>query len=65
MLIIFIIERAVGLCYIYIWFIYRVYQTDGYKCLSPTGIKRGELKSIVTLLLFIMIPFQLYYGRHS
>lgn len=57
-----IIERAIGLSYLYLWYIYRVYQTNGYKCLSPANIRRGELKSIVTILLFFMIPFQLYYG---
>ncbi|EIE82752.1 hypothetical protein RO3G_07457 [Rhizopus delemar RA 99-880] len=41
-------ERAIGLSYLYLWYIYRVYQTNGYKCLSPANIRRGELKNIVS-----------------
>ncbi|CEI86369.1 hypothetical protein RMCBS344292_00811 [Rhizopus microsporus] len=55
------LQRAVGLVYIYIWYIYRVYQTNGFKCLSFASFKRLELKTIVTGLIFFMIPFQLYY----
>ncbi|KAI9484253.1 MAG: hypothetical protein EXX96DRAFT_607132 [Benjaminiella poitrasii] len=59
------LQRATGLSYVLIWLIYRVYTTEKFDCLDFSKFKKGELKSIVTALLLVMIPFQLYYGNHS
>ncbi|KAI7857998.1 hypothetical protein BDC45DRAFT_499841 [Circinella umbellata] len=55
------LQRAVSLIYFYLWYFYRVYSLDGFQCLKPSRFRQGELKSIVSLLIFIMVPFQLYY----
>lgn len=57
-------ERAVSLTYLYLWFTYRIYNLDRFQCLHPKRFKQGELKSIATLLLLFMIPFQLLYGMN-
>lgn len=57
------LERAVGLSYVLLWFIHRIHTTGGFGCLYFSKLKRGELKSIVTILIFVMLPFQLYYGK--
>ncbi|KAI8640389.1 hypothetical protein BD408DRAFT_390628 [Parasitella parasitica] len=59
------LHRGVGLIYVYIWFIHRIRLTQGFDCLYPSKFRRGELKSIVTLLVLFMIPFQLYYDIAS
>lgn len=59
------LERAVGLSYVLFWFIHRIHTTGGIDCLYFSKLKRGELKSIVTILIFVMLPFQLYYGKMS
>lgn len=56
-------ERAVGLSYVLLWFLYRIQTTSGFSCLYFSRFKRGELKAIVTALILIMLPFQLYYGK--
>lgn len=43
--------------------ILRVYQVNRFQCLSLSRLRAGELKSIVTVLVMIAIPFQLYYGK--
>jgi hypothetical protein len=53
----------VSLAYLSVWFLYRVWKLDRFRCLSPERFRQGELKSVVTGLIFIMIPFQLYYGK--
>lgn len=58
-----LLERAVGLSYVLFWFIHRIHTTGGFSCLYFSKLKRGELKSIVTILIFVMLPFQLYYGK--
>lgn len=58
-------ERAIGLTYVFCWFLYRIQTTGGFECLYYSKFRRGELKSIVTALILVMIPFQLYYGNVS
>lgn len=53
----------VSFAYLYIWYTYRVWTQDRFSCLHPKRFKQGELKSIVTLLILFMIPFQLFYGK--
>lgn len=55
------LQRAVGLGYVFFWLLFRIQTTDGFNCLYFSRFKRGELKSIVTALILIMLPFQLYY----
>ncbi|KAI8146912.1 hypothetical protein BJV82DRAFT_596990 [Fennellomyces sp. T-0311] len=55
------LQRAVSLAYLYIWYLYRVYTLDGFNCLRPSRFRQGELKSVVTLLILVMVPSQLYY----
>lgn len=57
------VERMVSFGYLYVWFLYRVWTLDRFSCLLPKRFKQGELKSIVTLLILFMIPFQLFYGK--
>ncbi|RUS34357.1 hypothetical protein BC938DRAFT_481016 [Jimgerdemannia flammicorona] len=57
------LQRAVSLTYLYIFLIIRVYQVNHFQCLAPSRLRAGELKGIVTVLVMIAIPFQLYYGR--
>jgi hypothetical protein len=57
-----IIERMLSFGYLYVWYTYRVWTLDKFDCLHPKRFKQGELKSIVTLLILFMIPFQLFYG---
>ncbi|OAD02530.1 hypothetical protein MUCCIDRAFT_164461 [Mucor lusitanicus CBS 277.49] len=59
------LQRAVGLSYVLFWFIHRIHTTGGFSCLYFSKLKRGELKSIVTILIFVMLPFQLYYDMAS
>ncbi|KAF1806914.1 hypothetical protein FB192DRAFT_1264332, partial [Mucor lusitanicus] len=47
-----LLERAVGLSYVLFWFIHRIHTTGGFSCLYFSKLKRGELKSIVTILIF-------------
>ncbi|KAG2205972.1 hypothetical protein INT47_005290 [Mucor saturninus] len=57
------LQRAIGLSYVLLWFLYRIQITGGYSCLYMHRFKRGELKTIVTALILVMLPFQLYYGK--
>ncbi|KAL1932730.1 hypothetical protein VTP01DRAFT_8408 [Rhizomucor pusillus] len=59
------LQRAVSLSYLYLWLIYRVWTLDRFQCLRPSRFRQGELKSIVTLLIFFMLPFQLLYDITS
>ncbi|KAI8886492.1 hypothetical protein K501DRAFT_177733 [Backusella circina FSU 941] len=59
------LQRMVSFGYLYIWYTYRVWTLDRFKCLNPKRFKQGELKSIVTLLILFMIPFQLFYDITS
>ncbi|KAI9280063.1 hypothetical protein BY458DRAFT_531909 [Sporodiniella umbellata] len=38
------LQRATGLSYIYLWYIYRMYKTEGYKCLSFDNILSCRVK---------------------
>jgi hypothetical protein len=60
-----ITERMVSFGYLYVWYTYRVWTIDRFHCLHPKRFRQGELKSIVTLLILFMIPFQLFYGKKS
>ncbi|CAO3704056.1 unnamed protein product [Rhizopus stolonifer] len=55
------LQRMVSFAYLYIWYTYRVWTLDRFQCLHPKRFQQGELKSIVTLLILFMIPFQLFY----
>ncbi|CAO3591018.1 unnamed protein product [Absidia cylindrospora] len=55
------LQRMVSLAYLSVWFLYRVWKLDRFKCLAPSRFRQGELKSVVTALILVMIPFQLYY----
>ncbi|KAI8338154.1 hypothetical protein BC941DRAFT_424725 [Chlamydoabsidia padenii] len=59
------LQRMVSLGYLSVWFLYRVWKLDRFRCLSPQRFRQGELKSVVTALIFVMIPFQLYYDVTS
>ncbi|KAI8391546.1 uncharacterized protein BYT42DRAFT_557249 [Radiomyces spectabilis] len=59
------LQRMVSLSYLFVWYLYRVWTLDRFKCLSPSRFRQGELKSIVTLLVLFMLPFQLYYDVTS
>ncbi|KAL0089629.1 hypothetical protein F4703DRAFT_1914941 [Phycomyces blakesleeanus] len=56
------LQRVVSISYLTLWYIYRVCQLDRFQCFSPSRIRKGELKSIVSLLILIMLPFQLTYA---
>ncbi|ORX62659.1 hypothetical protein DM01DRAFT_1403121 [Hesseltinella vesiculosa] len=49
-------------CWIYVYamayFIFSIYQGDRFKCLSPKKIFSGEMKSICTVLMFLMMTAQ-------
>ncbi|ORZ23226.1 hypothetical protein BCR42DRAFT_487232 [Absidia repens] len=55
------LQRMVSLAYLSVWFLYRVWKLDRFQCLAPSRFRQGELKSVVTALILVMIPFQLYY----
>ncbi|CAO3624634.1 unnamed protein product [Cunninghamella blakesleeana] len=55
------LQRTVSLYYLLIWYTYRVWSLDRFRCIRISRFKQGEIKGIVTLLLFIFIPFQLFY----
>lgn len=59
------LERVISFGYLYAWYLYRVWTLDKFQCLRLSRFRQGELKSIVTLLIFFMLPFQLYYGKFS
>ncbi|KAI9307952.1 hypothetical protein BJ944DRAFT_261080 [Cunninghamella echinulata] len=59
------LQRMVSLGYLSAWFGYRVWKLDRFRCLSPQRFRQGELKSVVTALILVMIPFQLYYDVTS
>ncbi|KAI8072880.1 hypothetical protein BC940DRAFT_330326 [Gongronella butleri] len=59
------LQRMVSLGYLLVWFVYRVWKLDQFKCLNPQRFRQGELKSVVTALILVMIPFQLYYDVMS
>ena len=52
------IERCTIWVYISVYFIYSVYKGDKFKCLKWKSIISGELKSIVTILITLMILMQ-------
>jgi hypothetical protein len=54
----FILERAVIDVWIWLWFIYRVYSTDKFASLQWNKICNFDLKSVITLLIFLMLPVQ-------
>ncbi|KAI9032710.1 hypothetical protein CLU79DRAFT_830550 [Phycomyces nitens] len=55
------LQRVVSISYLTLWYIYRLCRLDRFQCLSPSRLRKGELKSIVSLLILIMLPFQLTY----
>ncbi|KAL0090357.1 hypothetical protein J3Q64DRAFT_1808770 [Phycomyces blakesleeanus] len=59
------LQRVVSISYLTLWYIYRVCQLDRFQCFSPSRIRKGELKSIVSLLILIMLPFQLTYVKYE
>ncbi|CAO3578211.1 unnamed protein product [Absidia cylindrospora] len=59
------LQRMVSLVYLSVWFLYRVWKLDQFRCLAPHRFRQGELKSVVTALICVMIPFQLYYDVTS
>ncbi|KAI8069038.1 uncharacterized protein B0P05DRAFT_551300 [Gilbertella persicaria] len=59
------LQRMVSFGYLYLWYTYRVWTLDRFTCLHPNKFKQGELKSIVTMLILFMIPFQLFYDITS
>ncbi|GAA5814824.1 hypothetical protein MFLAVUS_008327 [Mucor flavus] len=59
------LQRTVSFAYLFIWYTYRVWTLDKFSCLHPKRFRQGELKSIVTLLILFMIPFQLFYDITS
>ncbi|KAI9486638.1 MAG: hypothetical protein EXX96DRAFT_549827 [Benjaminiella poitrasii] len=59
------LQRMVSFGYLYVWYTYRVWTLDKFSCLHPKRFQQGELKSIVTLLVLFMIPFQLFYDITS
>lgn len=38
-------------------------KVNRFQCLRPSKFRQGELKSIITLLVGIAVPFQLFYGK--
>jgi hypothetical protein len=55
-------ERAVELAFLEVWFVLRMWQIDRFACLHPSRIRQGELKSILSVLILFMVPFQMAYG---
>jgi len=51
-------ERAVIDVWIWLWFIHRVWSTDRFASLQWHKICNFDLKSVITLLIFLMLPFQ-------
>ncbi|CAG8725706.1 20887_t:CDS:2, partial [Racocetra persica] len=52
------VERAVIESWIWLWFFHRIWSTDKFKTLEWKRLKNFELKSFMTLLMFIMLPMQ-------
>ncbi|CAG8648738.1 3737_t:CDS:2, partial [Cetraspora pellucida] len=44
--------------WLWIWFIHRIWSTDRFKTLEWKRLKNIELKSFMTLLMFMMLPMQ-------
>jgi len=53
--------RAVVEVYIFIFLMYHVWSIDKFHCLHPRKIFSGELKSVVTLMMLVMMPCQAFY----
>ncbi|CAB4390625.1 unnamed protein product [Rhizophagus irregularis] len=51
-------ERVIIDVWIWLWFIYRVWSTDRFASLQWSKICNFDLKSIITLLIFLMLPVQ-------
>lgn len=51
-------ERVIIDVWIWLWFIYRVWSTDKFASLQWSKICNFDLKSIITLLIFLMLPVQ-------
>ncbi|KAH8549177.1 hypothetical protein BGW37DRAFT_445032, partial [Umbelopsis sp. PMI_123] len=59
------LQRAVELAFLYVWFLLRMWQIDRFACLRPSRIRQGELKSILSILILFMVPFQMAYDITS
>ncbi|KAI8644659.1 hypothetical protein BD408DRAFT_413060 [Parasitella parasitica] len=59
------LQRMVSFGYLYVWYTYRLWTLDRFQCLHPRRFQQRELKSIVTVLILFMIPFQLFYDITS
>ncbi|GES75474.1 hypothetical protein RCL_jg9011.t1 [Rhizophagus clarus] len=51
-------ERAIIDVWVWLWFIHRVWSTDRFASLQWNKICNFDLKSIITLLIFLMLPVQ-------
>uniref|UniRef100_A0A1D1YAH1 Transcription factor HIVEP3 n=1 Tax=Anthurium amnicola TaxID=1678845 RepID=A0A1D1YAH1_9ARAE len=51
-------ERAIIDVWIWLWFTQRVWSTDKFASLQWSKIRNFDLKSIITLLIFMMLPVQ-------
>ncbi|KAI7894416.1 uncharacterized protein EV154DRAFT_498675 [Mucor mucedo] len=52
------LERCTVWLYMTVYFVYSVYKGDRFKCLRPSSIISGELKSIITILLILAMVMQ-------
>ncbi|CAJ0903562.1 7133_t:CDS:2 [Entrophospora sp. SA101] len=55
------LERSVHEVYIWIWFIIHVYRCDKFSSLQWKRIRALELKSFVTILILLTLPFEAFY----
>ncbi|KAI9029831.1 hypothetical protein CLU79DRAFT_409235 [Phycomyces nitens] len=49
------LQRVVMMSYLYLWYLYRLWNMDYFS----RRVKFGEVKNIISLLIFLMIPIQL------
>jgi hypothetical protein len=56
------IERDAQEIYLTVFLLIRMWQADGFKCLSPRRVISGELRSIVTWFMFLLMIAQASWG---
>lgn len=59
-----ILERCCLEVYITAYLIHNIWRHDRFQCLRPSKLAAGELKSIITYLMFLMMVLQASWGKH-
>ncbi|KAL1925367.1 uncharacterized protein VTP21DRAFT_250 [Calcarisporiella thermophila] len=55
------LERAVSFSFLFVYIIIHIYRTDKFACFRWSKIRHFQIKTIMTLFIFIALPLQLYY----